>query len=651
MGKLTAGAAALLAATALSAATAPSASAAKAPALPSFSGCGELAAFGREAARTSPSYSWALPVWNDEARIDPRQQQPDPATLPRQASPSATQDGYSGDEDVIQEDSGAAVTATPTSGGSEAQSGSSTTNVQEAAVDEPDSAKVVGSKLYLVVGDELQIIETSGAVPVTIGRLKLPAFGGVMVIHGSKLLLIGPAGTEQLGGQNESMVREIDISDATRPTVLRSLRVPGTITAARVHAGVARIVVNSTADYPVARDLYRGLSRSAARKLRSHHFVPTTRLRSNVTGRTYNRNLVSCGKVRHPSEPSGTDLLTVLTVDLERGLIEPGRAAVLATAETIYASSDALIVGTSRWPAWERSKPNDDVRTELHRFAYDGRATRYDGGGEVEGFLLNRFSLSDYKGHLRVATTINHPWGGNRARAESLLTVLKPADGRLQHVGQLRGLGPDEQIYSARLMGDRGYVVTFRETDPLYVLDLSDPTAPKTTGELKIPGFSSYLHPLGDDLLLGVGQDATDRGEPTGAQISLFDVADPTAPKRLAHHKPFTGDEYSTLLAEKDPHAFLWWPAGGHLYLPGASETYNETTGEYLTESPLIALAPSRAGGLPETGRHEHGAPWDRPEIERVAIAAGKVIAISDLGVSTAEQGTLTTTGFMPFVP
>ena len=119
------------------------------------------------------------------------------------------------------------------------------------------------------------------------------------------------------------------------------------------------------------------------------------------------------------------------------------------------------------------------------------------------------------------------------------------------------GLGRDERIYSVRFIGPVGYVVTFRQTDPLYTLDLSDPAAPKVTGELKITGYSAYLHPAGEGRLIGIGQEASEQGRVQGMQVSLFDVSDLSRPNRLAqYHVTHASSE-----AEFDPHAFLYWPA------------------------------------------------------------------------------------------
>lgn len=161
----------------------------------------------------------------------------------------------------------------------------------------------------------------------------------------------------------------------------------------------------------------------------------------------------------------------------------------------------------------------------------------------IPGSVLNQYSLSEHVGRLRVASTEDLT-----RESESFVTVL--SGDRLARVGGVGGLGRGERIYAVRFAGEKGYVVTFRQTDPLYTLDLSNPADPRVRGELKIPGYSAYLHPVAEDRLLGVGQDTTEEGRTKGAQVSLFDVSDLATPRRLA-----VADlgEYSTSSAEFDP--------------------------------------------------------------------------------------------------
>ena len=242
--------------------------------------------------------------------------------------------------------------------------------------------------------------------------------------------------------------------------------------------------------------------------------------------------------MHRPEEFAGFDTLSVTTLDLG-GLLEVGGGTgIIAQGQTVYASQESLYVSTNVYipnDAWERF-PNDMVALEetyesaIHKFDIAGEGpAEYRASGSVEGHLLNQFAMDEFEGFLRVATTMGSPWGGDDS--ESQVVVLGERNGVLTQVGAVGDMGEGERIYSVRFIGATGYVVTFRQVDPLYVLDLRDPENPTVSGELKIPGYSAYLHPLGDGLLLGVGQDADSDGRTLGAKATLFDVSDPANPR------------------------------------------------------------------------------------------------------------------------
>jgi len=185
--------------------------------------------------------------------------------------------------------------------------------------------------------------------------------------------------------------------------------------------------------------------------------------------------------------------------------------------------------------------------------------------GSVPGSLLNQFSMDEYNGYLRLATTVGNGfgfswfWAGSESASD--IYVL---DGNLSVAGSVQGLGLTEQIYSARFVGDKGYLVTYLQTDPFYILDLSDPTNPQLKGELEIPGYSSYLHPISGDKMLGIGQ------EDWKVKISLFDVQNPEQPAEL--DKYILEDYWSDILSTH--HAFLLDEAHEIFFLPGSESGY-----------------------------------------------------------------------------
>lgn len=169
--------------------------------------------------------------------------------------------------------------------------------------------------------------------------------------------------------------------------------------------------------------------------------------------------------------------------------------------------------------------------TLLHVFQIGRDGADHLASGSVPGYLVNQFAMSWFQDSLRVATTVED-W--NAGTSVSELNVLRQQGGDLVTIGHVGELGRTEVIQSVRFMGDQAYVVTFRQTDPLYAIDLRDPANPVVTGELKITGFSSYLHPLPDGRLLGIGQEATEDGRTTGLQVQIFDVRNPAAPVRTS---------------------------------------------------------------------------------------------------------------------
>lgn len=241
--------------------------------------------------------------------------------------------------------------------------------------------------------------------------------------------------------------------------------------------------------------------------------------------------MLHCADVRHPhGGPAGLGTISVLTLDPAQP--ESSDAiGIAADGDLTYASDDRLYVATTDdgWSDWTWRSDGEPTRTDIHAFSVDGAETTYAGSGDVPGRVPDRWAFSEHDDALRVASTVGPTWQPRETR----VTVLEEADGALRPIGSVGGMGENEQIEAVRWFGDVAVVVTFRQVDPLYTLDLSDPRHPAVEGELKIPGFSAYLHPVGGDLLLGVGRDGTASGRIRGGQLSTFDLGDLTAPSRL----------------------------------------------------------------------------------------------------------------------
>jgi len=364
------------------------------------------------------------------------------------------------------------------------------------------------------------------------------------------------------------------------------------------------------------------------------------------------RRAVRCRDVSHPTTQfSGLGMLSVLTIDPRKGLDPVDRDAIMTDGEIVYGSPTSIYVSTPRWIDPRILAADGDIPagagTQIHRFEVTSpTATRYRASGRVPGFLLSQWSMSEQDGVLRVASTDEPTWdttGQQVSASQSQITTLRERDGKLVRVGQLNGLGRGERIYAVRFIGGTGYVVTFRQVDPLYVIDLSDPARPVVRGELKIPGYSAYLHPVGEDLLLGVGQDADAAGRVRGTQVALFDVADPANPKRVSVLRmPLGWSE-----TESDHHAFLYWPATRLAVVP--TTTYNTTDG--TPDSQAVGVRIGRASGITRVGSvtHPTGANAWQGQIRRSLVVGGSLLTVSEAGMRSSDLGTLAPKAWVAF--
>jgi hypothetical protein len=546
------------------------------------------------------------------------------------------------------------------------------TNVQEAGVDEPDLVETDGRTLFVLAGGRLQAVDVSAGAPRRIGGHPLTGMVATgMLLMGDRLVVLGHSGAgggapgplADLSGRAwygpppAVVALSLDVADPARPREVARLRAEGGLVTARAAGGTVRLVLAGTAPHlrqtsPAAegsraRSAALRANRAAVRRAPAAAWLPRLSVRDAATGRTTRRG-VPCRAVSRPTVDAGVGTVTVLTVRATEGLEVTDTDTVLTDGGIVSASASSLYVATPRWSAPGDGAPPRGA-TQIHRLdVSDPRTTEHRASGVVAGYPLNQFSLSEHEGHLRVATTEEPAWwappdGTEAAPGESRVTVLAESGGRLVRTGEVRGLGRGERIHAVRFLGDRGYVVTFRQVDPLYVLDLADPAAPALRGELKIPGFSSYLHPIDAGTLIGIGQDADAGGRVRGTQVSLFDVSDPARPARLAQRTLDAG--WSE--AESDHLAFLWWPAARLLVVPvqgwGAG-----TAAPFLG---AVGLHVDRATGITPIARVRHpGDPGDAwAPVRRAVVAGGALHTVSDAGVLTSDPATLAPRGWLAF--
>ena len=534
-------------------------------------------------------------------------------------------------------------------GGAEETSGDSGTNVQEPGVDEPDLVKATRDRIFVIAANRLHAVTADGLEKL--GELPLDGWGHQLLLDGDRLLVISqtaPYGETQPGppygdtpvegGIGPGAVdivtelSEIDVSDPAAMRVVATERIRGEHVSSRLTGDTARVVIWSRPRAvlePGLRAQVRG-------------WLPRRVLRWAAGGRPRFRFAAPCRRVLRPAVHSGVDLLTVLTIDMDRGLPAVDSDAVQGGGQTVYASKRGLYVGLEKWsPSPDAVDPLPGDNTQLHKFdTSDPDSTSYRASGRVAGHLLNQFSMSEHEDVLRVATTRSQTEGPDGA-SESGVVTLREREGALVQVGQVGGLGKGERIRAVRFLGEVGYVVTFREVDPLYTIDLSRPASPRVAGELKIPGYSAYLHPVGGDLLIGVGQDATADGRLRGTQVSLFDVSDPAKPARL--HQRTLGSGASSE-AEWDHHAFLWWAPAKLAVVP-----LERWADEQDTFVGAVGLTVDAMAGIAEVGRTSH--PYDQSpaSVRRSLIVGGRLVTISDAGIQQNNLSNLAVEDWLAF--
>lgn len=530
----------------------------------------------------------------------------------------------------------------------------SKTNNHEADADEPDVVKTDGRRIVTVTSGVLRVIDPAGRR--IIGQLDLPGaeagsyWGSYrLLLHGDRALVLADgapfvATDRAWPAPPVESARLFLVDLAGAPALLGSYRIEGSLLDGRLTGDTARMVVRTAPRIEFPLD---GIGSDRARTRQNRAIIDRAGIESWLpkyewtAGDERHTGRVGCDRLSRPKRMTGTSLLTVLSFDLTADRLGAGDpVSVAADATTVYGTAQSLYLagqqpqpgmGLLRW----RPTVRDQV-TEIYQFdtSEPGRP-RYLAAGTVPGWLINQYALSEWDGHLRVATTVGDVWGEGR-RSESTVRVLRRDGGSLVPVGAVGGLGRGERIYSVRYLGPVAYVVTFRQTDPLYSLDLTDPTKPLVTGELKITGYSAYLHPLPDGRLLGVGQEADGRGRTEGVQVSLFDVRNPARPTRLDQwHLP---SGWSA--AEHDPHAFLYWPATGLVVLP-------VDTGLRLLRVSADRISEIGQVTHPTVTTHSDRA-WQRPDVQRALMIGDVLWTVSEAGLRASDPATARSLGWIP---
>ena len=373
------------------------------------------------------------------------------------------------------------------------------TNTRDQNVDEADILKNDGRYLYIANGDALTIVDTQTMQKVSALQPQPKDADRSNMKRGSYYY------DGLLWNETNDTVQFIyDTSDKANPVLLREMKQSGYLLQTRMIGSVLYTVTQ----YSV--DIY---SKEAVEK--------------NYAPAVDDKALTSEEILIRDKEADDTSYLVLSAFDVTQKDAEATRLSVLGYSEEMYCSADTLYLLSNDWNADVEGR----CRTNIYAFGLDGTTVTLKATGAVPGEIGDDYAIDQCGGYLRITTT---DYDYSKDVDVSSLYVL---NGKLQIVGELKDFAPDEQVKSTRFLGNLAYVVTFRNTDPLFAIDLSNPAKPTVLGKVKLPGFSAYLHPLSDTLLLGVGYNGDDKNaDYDSVKLSLFDISDPTHPRETDSH-------------------------------------------------------------------------------------------------------------------
>lgn len=602
--------------------------------------------------------------------------------------------------------------AAPPPSSAERAGEASGTNNQVAGVDEADFLKNDGKYLYAVTHGALRIVDAWPAAQAhEVSVTALPGTPKKLFVNGDRALVyvsvprstgsssgssgayVGYGGGECTYGYDcdfsgdgtATKILVFDIANRAAPAKVREVDLSGSLIAARrvgsgVHTVVATppIAFRGVETWPTipsgcdgegreAIQSYYAKLRKAYGKLRLKNAltIATTPIRDLFPSiKEGGQELIAtCNGYYRSSATDGASFATVLSVDM----VNDGpivSATVVSKAGAVYASASGLYMAVphkNENGGWYYGMEAEPEASTIHRFSIGENPlfTAYEASGIVKGHVLNQFAMDEHDGRLRIATTSGHV---PDPAVHSTVAILEKSGDALNQVGAVDHIAPTEDIRSVRFDGDRGFIVTFKKTDPLFVLDLATPTAPAILGELKIPGFSTYMHMMDPTHLLTIGYDADDHGSFAyfdGVLLQIFDVTNPSNPT-LAH-KQVIGTRGSSSEALTNHLAFTYMPSKHLLAVPmticegGGDGSY----GTNMTFSGLLVYDVTTGTGFSERGRVSHPPKsgngqynnaacsnwWTNAssEVRRSVIFDDVIFSVSDEVIKASSLNALTT--------
>ncbi len=474
------------------------------------------------------------------------------------------------------------------------------TNIQVEGVDEADMVKTDGEYIYLASDSQVFIVKAwpTGDAGV-VATLDLERGVSDLFINGDKLVVISSSEFFYYWGPWDILPPEeyelttyiwvYDVSDRSFPTLDRTVSVDGYYKSSRMIGDYVYAITGQPA--------ILNLTEPILPTIRSGNYTCEV----EATDIWYANNT--------DSYYGYTNIVAIDVQDPESEITH--ETYLMGSSSTLYVSRENIYLTA---PGWVQDEVSGWETTKIFKINVDEESITYVAEGVVPGRVLNQFSMDEHNGHFRIATT-NGQISRSGSSTSNNVYVLNAS---LGVVGSLEGLAPGEDIYSARFMGRRCYLVTFKKVDPLFVIDLADPEDPTVLGKLKIPGYSDYLHPYDENTLIGVGKETEEAEEGDfawyqGVKISLFDVSDVSDPKELA--KIEIGDRGTDSPALRDHKAFLFSRDKNLLVIPVleaeidagdySSEVPPNAYGEYVYQGAYVFHV-SREQGIDLRGRVTH---------------------------------------------
>lgn len=423
---------------------------------------------------------------------------------------------------------------------SEENSDYSNTNVQVEGVDESDIVKTDGEYIYYITSNKIVIVNAKEEkILKIISEIKYKEedfYPRELFIADNKLIVIGESAGDyktsttltdtayQRYSQEFTTAKTYNVKTPEKPKLEREVKVEGSYLSSRMIGDNIYFITNQY--------MYSYLFRNyKLEDMNEDDFKP----KYTDTAISNEEKSIAYPDIYYFPEAEDTSYLNIAGFNINNN--EPANIeSYLGAGQEIYSSENNLYIAKVKYE-YKDSKlygyyNNYDVNTYIYKFKLESSKAIYTNVGNVPGVALNQFSMDEKNGYFRIATTNSNNWNN-----ESNTNNLYVLDEDLKIVGSVEDLAKGEKIYSVRFMGNRAYMVTFVQVDPLFIIDLSDPTNPTVLGELKIPGYSEYLHPYDENHIIGFGENttATEYGTVTtdGMKMALFDVSNPSEPKEL----------------------------------------------------------------------------------------------------------------------